>query len=93
MEKLLSAFRKGYSCQSLLIKFVEDIKKAIDNGDEVGMIFMDLSKAFDCLPHGLLIAKLHAYGMNESACELMASYLSNRKQRVKISNTRSDCWL
>ena len=61
METLLSAFRKGYSCQSLLIKFVEDIKKAIDNGEEVGMIFMDLSKAFDCLPHGLLIAKLHAY--------------------------------
>ena len=53
---------------------------------------MDLSKAFDCLPHGLLIAELHAYGMSESACELMASYLSNRKQRVKISNTRSD-WL
>ena len=90
LENLLSAFRKGYSCQSLLIKFIEDTKKAIDNGEYVGVIFMDLSKAFDCLPHGLLIAKLHAYGFSDSSCELVASYLTDRKQRVKISNTRSD---
>ena len=65
-------------------------QKAIDNGEYVGVIFMDLSKAFDCLPHGLLIAKLHAYGFSDSSCELVASYLTDRKQRVKISNTRSD---
>ena len=50
---------------------------------------MDLSKAFDCLPHGLLIAKLRAYGLTLSACELVASYLSERRQRVKIGNSRS----
>ena len=50
---------------------------------------MDLSKAFDCLPHGLLIAKLHAYGLSEATCETMVDYLQDRKQRVKISNSRS----
>ena len=88
-HKLLSAFRKGYSCQSILLKFIEDAKKALDNGNYVGVIFMDLSKAFDCLPHGLLIAKLNAYGLTLPACELLGSYLSGRRQRVKIGGTRS----
>ena len=50
---------------------------------------MDLSKAFDCLPNGLLVAKLHAYGLSTAACHLMFSYLRGRRQRVKISNSRS----
>ncbi len=47
---------------------------------------MDLSKAFDCIPRGLLIAKMKAYGLSNYACEFLASYLSDRYQRVKISN-------
>ena len=50
---------------------------------------MDLAKAFDCLPHGLIISKLHAYGVSTPACELLFSYLHWRKQRVKISTSRS----
>ena len=53
-------------------------------------VFMDLSKAFDCLPHGLIIAKLHAYGLSINACDLFSSYLCNRFQRVKINNSRSE---
>ena len=48
---------------------------------------MDLSKAFDCLPHGLLMAKLHAYGLSTAACHLMFNYL--KRQRVKLSNSGS----
>lgn len=89
-DHLLSAFRKGYSCQSILIKCIDDWKVALDENKIVGALFMDLSKAFDCLPHSLLISKLNAYGFDINACELVSSYLSDRKQRVKLGNVRSD---
>ena len=63
----LSAFRSGYGCQIALLKIIEDWKKALDENKFVAAILMDLSKAFDCLPHKLLINKLDAYGVSESA--------------------------
>ena len=50
----------------------------------VAAVLMDLSKAFDCLPHDILLCKLSAYGLADGAVQLMKSYLSNRKQRIKI---------
>ena len=50
---------------------------------------MDLSKAFDCLNHELLIAKLSAYGFSPNALQLVHSYLSERKQRVKVNGSFS----
>ena len=53
---------------------------------------MDLSKAYDCLPHDLIIAKLDAYGFDTNSLKLILSYLTNRKQRVKTGSFFSD-WL
>ena len=72
---LLSAYRAKYGCHDVLLKFTEQWKYAIDNRLVCGALLMDLSKAFDCLPHGLLICKLNAYGFTESACKLIMSYL------------------
>jgi hypothetical protein len=47
---------------------------------------MDLSKAFNCLPHDILICTLSAYGLSDNATILLLSYLSNRKQQIKIGN-------
>ena len=88
-HEFLCAYRKKYSCQRLLLKAVDGWKCALDQNLITGVVFMDLSKAFDCLPHGLLIAKLHAYGVDWSACDLLADYLSHRLQRVKIGTARS----
>ena len=87
---LLSAFRKRYSCQSTLLNMVENFKCALDKGEYVACIRMDIIKAFDCLPHCLTICKLHAYGFSRDACKLIASYLYKRKQRFKIGEIKSD---
>ena len=50
---------------------------------------MDLSKAFDCIPHDLIIAELHACGFDENALVLVYSYLKKRKQSVRINNVYS----
>ena len=50
---------------------------------------MDLSKAFDTINYDLLIAKIHAYGFDKNALDLVSSYLKNKKQRVKINTTFS----
>ena len=73
------------------MKCIDNWKSALDKQQYIGAFFMDLSKAFDCLPHGLIIAKLHAYGLELPACKLLFSYLHGRKQRVKISN-RISLW-
>ena len=62
----------------------------MDNNYFVGAVITDLSKAFDCIPHDLLIAKLEAYGFDNYAIRYAYPYLKNRKQCVKINNTYSD---
>ena len=52
---------------------------------------MDLSKAFNCMPHGLLLAKLHSYGLSSKACIFVSNYLKNRLQRIKVMGAVSDC--
>ena len=53
---------------------------------------MDLSKAFDCLPHDLIIAKLHAYTLDHDSLRLIRSYLSNRHQRTELASVFSS-WM
>ena len=87
----LAAFRKGFGCQSTLLRLLEDWRKALDNQQCVGAILMDLSKAFDCLPHRLLTAKLKAYGLSEGAAKLLDSYLEDRSQQIRLG-THTSSW-
>ena len=95
-DKLLSkyqcGFRKGFSTQHCLLAMIEKLRKSLDSGGSSAALLTDLSKAFDCLPHDLLIAKLHAYGIKKGSLKLLFSYLKNRKQRVRLNNTYSE-WI
>ena len=61
---LLCGFRSRYSTQHALINLIKKWHSCLDNSGVVGTIFMGLSKTFDCLPHKLVLAKLHAYGVD-----------------------------
>ena len=93
MENLFSkfqcGFRKGYNTQQCIIALTEKWKSAIDKGKSFGALPTDLSKAFDYLPHELLIAKLHAYGFSLTTLSLVRGYLPNKKQRTKINESYS----
>ena len=54
---------------------IEDWKESLDTNDVIGALFMVLSKAFDSLPHGFLIAKFRAYGLSLSACDLLSYWV------------------
>ncbi len=67
----MSGFRKNHNCQDVLLRFVEKCKWSIDNNYAYGAILTDLSKAFDCLPHRLIVSKLNACGLHERAFSLL----------------------
>ena len=85
----ICGYRQGYNTQHALLKFVETCKKTLVNKGFVGAVLMDLSKAFDCLNHELLLASLNAYGFSTDAMQMVHSYLTGRRQRVKVNGSFS----
>ena len=93
MENILSnflcGFRKGFNAQQCLIGMIKKAKRIMNKGGHFSALLTGLSKAFDCLPHELLIAKLDACGLKNNALYLIFNYLNNRKQRIKINSSFS----
>ena len=90
LSKLLCGFRKGYSCQYSLLNMIRKWQATLNTSGIVGAVLMDLSKAFDCLPHDLLIAKLNAYGLGKKSLDLFHSYLTKRRHYTRVGSTLSD---
>ena len=99
-DQMLEAFRdhlspnisgslKNHSCCTVLLKMTEDWRSSLDNRETVVAVAIDLSKAFDSINHGLLLAKLQAYSFSHSAVKLITSYLVGHQQRVKVQGTFS----
>ena len=83
LSVFLSAYRSSYSSQHVLIRLIEEWRQKLDSDHFVGIVLMDLSKAFDFIPYDLLMAKLSAYRLSDETLAYIFSSLSGRKQSVK----------
>ena len=85
-------FRKGRSCASNLLEFLEYVTSCFDNNDSVDVLYLDLAKAFDKVPHNGLLQKLRAHGVDGVVLQWIQTWLSNRYQRVCIEGVSSE-WI
>ena len=83
LSQFISAYRKTYSTNHVFIRLIENWNKSLDQNKFVGAVLVDFSKAFDCIPHDLLIAKMHAYEFSSESLTFFCSYLKRHKQSVK----------
>ena len=83
-------FRKKLSTDNAYYKLINDILTALNNKQFVRGIFFDLEKAFDCVNHDILLAKMEHYGVRGVMYTLIKSYLEDRFQRVKFNNKLSN---
>jgi hypothetical protein len=83
-------FRPGYSCESKVITFCQDIADSLDNGDRVDGIVIDFSKAFDLVPHDRLLAKIAASGVDSRVDVSVREFLLGRTQRVRVGGQLSE---
>ena len=81
-NEIFCGFRKAHSIQHALFKLLTSWQNSLDRGGFVGSILMDLPKAYDCLPHDLLLPKLQACSFSKESIRLFLSYLTNRTQWI-----------
>ena len=82
-------FRKGYSTEYAILETVEKLKPAVDDHKITCGIFLDFSNAFDTINHHILLEKFCKYGIQGLPHAWFSSYITNRKQYVKVGNTES----
>ena len=91
-KKLNSAqhgFRSNRSCLTQLIQHYDDVLKILENGDNCDSIYLDFSKAFDKVDHGILLHKMKQIGIDGKIALWISNFLSNREQQVVVNGTRS----
>ena len=83
-------FRKGISTVSALTSFADEVLLNIEQGKLCGAVFLDLTKAFDTVDHGILLRQLSEIGLCENSLQWFRSYITDRKQRTCCGNELSD---
>ena len=87
--KQQTSFRRGFKTQHCILVMIKIFRKLLDKGGGYAALLTDLSKAFDCIPHDLTIAKLHACDFDMPLLKVINGYWTNRHQGVKINDSYS----
>ncbi|KAK4814685.1 hypothetical protein QYF61_025511 [Mycteria americana] len=82
-------FRKGRSCLTNLISFYDKVTRLVDEGKSVDVVYLDFSKAFDTVSHGILLEKLAAHGLDGCTLRWVKNWLDGRAQRVVVNGVYS----
>jgi hypothetical protein len=90
LDKNQHGFVFAKSCQTNLIESLDALTDALESHHEIVLILLDFAKAFDKVCHQYLLVKLAAYGFDDTVCDWVKAFLSNRKQRVVIGDFKSD---
>ena len=85
-------FHPGHSCETQLIRVLDDWTSALELEHQVDVIYLDLQKAFDKVPHARLLSKLKSYGIGGKLLQWIENFLSNRRQCVHLHGSKSD-WI
>ena len=88
----MTAYRRNHSCETTLLKLVESWKWEVDRKNIVGVLSTNMSKAFDSMHPALLLNKLKAYGFSNCATDLLKSYFTGMKNRVKLGTEKVSDW-
>ncbi|CAK1602560.1 unnamed protein product [Parnassius mnemosyne] len=90
LPEIQSGFRRGYGTETALLHVTDDITTASDKGKGSILVLLDFTRAFDCINHDILLAKLSYYGVSEATCKWFYSFLSNRSQYVEINTDQGE---
>ena len=94
MHKILNDFQHGFrrqhSCETQLVTTIEDLAKGLDLRQQIDLLILDFSKAFDVVSHRLLLGKLEHYGVRGNTLGWVTDWLTDRTQRVVIDGECSE---
>lgn len=91
LSKNQFGYRKQRSTELATILLTDNIRKAVDKSKVVGVLYIDLSKAFDTFSHSIFLHKLRNVGINGTTLDWFSDYLFKRKQFCMVEKSKSDC--
>ena len=90
LSKFQCSLRKGFSAQHCFLMVLKKMKTNRYNKRVLPVVLTDFSKAFDCMPHGLLVSKLDAFGFDKKSPSFISTYFYKKKLKTKIGSEFSD---
>lgn len=87
-----SAYHRHHSTETVLLRILSDVSEAADNGKVTSLVLLDLSLAFDCVDHNILLGRIEQrFGVHDQVLSWIKAYLTNRSSWVRYRGTMTGC--